>query len=489
FFPPDSFKYLLIGDGSASYAAATQIRAKDRHGEILVISPTRYDPFLAPPLCKVRDRATSEYSSEWRHYCNTEHKDAGALVQEYLPPKSTPPHPTGKGTKMLAGTRAVAMDTNKQTVTMDSGAVVKYQKVLIATGGKLQEWRNGDERVVSVAWTNVRDGYVALKMRLAAGVFAKPSIKLGVIGDGSLECEMAEQLRWATRDKQVQVVQVVSSDAVLTNVFPPLIAEYATRRLGMEHQVVCNSSVTALTPDPESNQIVMEINHGKSLPLRLDYVVGTVPVTPNASFAATAGVPIDPLTGGIIVNENHETEIENVYAAGAVVHHHKLQALDELDSTYLRPSTQGRTAGDAMTENHSAIPFKLRHQSWVPDWSAYVGADIRLDSFGNTDPSLASFVLWRNKATSDNTSKVTPVAYIPLAGDHDGAGALTCQGDLTPQGAVVYEQDGKIVGVTLVNNGYSSGANVRRALGEANESLAEMSRKELVDVLSKRFFS
>ena len=49
---PDKVPYILVGGGTASFAAAKAIREKDPAAKVLIVTEERYTPYSRPPLSK-----------------------------------------------------------------------------------------------------------------------------------------------------------------------------------------------------------------------------------------------------------------------------------------------------------------------------------------------------------------------------------------------------------------------------------------------------
>src|SRR5688572_15114426 len=104
------YNYLIIGGGMTGDSAVKGIRELDQTGSIGMISAEPDPPYSRPPLTKGLWKNTPE-EKIWR---KTSEQNADILLNS----------------------RAVSINDNK-SVNLSSGDVISYDKLLIATGGKV----------------------------------------------------------------------------------------------------------------------------------------------------------------------------------------------------------------------------------------------------------------------------------------------------------------------------------------------------------------
>src|SRR4051794_9332793 len=106
-------KYLLVGGGVASSAAAQAIRERDREGEVLLISQEATRPYNRPALSKEALRARQPKAVLFTH-----------------PPGWYEEH----GVELRTGRRVSHLDVARHAVTLDDGKEISYDRLLLATG-------------------------------------------------------------------------------------------------------------------------------------------------------------------------------------------------------------------------------------------------------------------------------------------------------------------------------------------------------------------
>src|SRR5215218_5995957 len=106
-------KYLLVGGGLASTAAAEAIRATDSTGSILMLGQEPVRPYHRPPLSKSflrRERPRVELFA----------RDAAWF--------------DAHGVELRTGRRVARLDVARRPAAIDDGDEISYDQVLIATG-------------------------------------------------------------------------------------------------------------------------------------------------------------------------------------------------------------------------------------------------------------------------------------------------------------------------------------------------------------------
>ena len=105
-------RYVIIGNGVAGIHAAEAIRHLDADGPITLISDESFPPYCRPMISLVLE---------------------GVAAREQLPVRSDRFYELLK-IEPLLGERVVGLDTRNRTVSLPSGRVVPYDRLLIASG-------------------------------------------------------------------------------------------------------------------------------------------------------------------------------------------------------------------------------------------------------------------------------------------------------------------------------------------------------------------
>src|SRR5205807_380937 len=99
-------KYLLVGGGLASSAAAEAIRERDREGPILLVAQEVNRPYHRPPLSK-------EYLRRQKPRSELFAVDPGWFERHHV--------------DLRTGRRAARLDTSRMSATLDNGEEVSFE--------------------------------------------------------------------------------------------------------------------------------------------------------------------------------------------------------------------------------------------------------------------------------------------------------------------------------------------------------------------------
>ncbi|WP_368250495.1 FAD-dependent oxidoreductase [Enterococcus sp. 2201sp1_2201st1_B8_2201SCRN_220225] len=170
--------------------------------------------------------------------------------------------------------------------------------------------------------------------------------KATVIGAGFIGLEMAENLRKSGLD--VTIVEKAP------HVLPPLdeeMAAYVKNELE-KNQVNVITSQSAVAFKEQGQKIILE----DGTRLDSDLTILSVGVQPENTLAQAAGIELG-LRGGILVDENYQTSVENIYAVGdAIVVKQQITGEDALISLASPANRQGRQVADVI----AGLPRKNR---------------------------------------------------------------------------------------------------------------------------------
>lgn len=266
-------RYLIIGGGMTADAAARAIRAADTAGSIGIISSDPHPPYNRPPLSKGLWKGDPE-DKVWR---GTE----------------------TVGVDLRLGRRAMAINTQKKTVTDDRGNVVSYDKLLLATGGTPRRLPLQSEQII---YYRTYDDYRRLR------ALANEKLKFLVLGGGFIGSEVAAALRMVGCD----VTMLIPEDGIGARVFPADLSRFLVdyyREQGVD--VRTGEGLASL--QQSAGKVIVHTTHGAQLPV--DVIVAGLGIQPNVDLAEQAGLRVE---NGVVVDELLRTSAPDVFAAGDV---------------------------------------------------------------------------------------------------------------------------------------------------------------------------
>jgi 3-phenylpropionate/trans-cinnamate dioxygenase ferredoxin reductase subunit len=266
-----NYKYVIIGGGTTGDSAAKGIREIDKNGSLALISKETYLPYDRPPLTK----------DLWK----------GKKVEEIY-------RGTDKlNAEIILDTEIVSINPAQKEITDNKNNKYKYEKILIATGGKVIKLPFGEEHILY--YRTLRD-YEKLTL------LVKTKQDFIVIGGGFIGTEIAAALTMNGK----KATMVFPENLIGERVFPKDLAEFVTK-FYMDKGVIIKSGESALGIEKKGDKLVLTTSSGKEI--KADAVVGGIGIRPEIELAKNAGIKTD---NGIIVDEYLRTNFNDIYAAG-----------------------------------------------------------------------------------------------------------------------------------------------------------------------------
>jgi NADPH-dependent 2,4-dienoyl-CoA reductase/sulfur reductase-like enzyme/ferredoxin len=204
-------RIVIVGASLAGLAAAATLRREGFTGSLTMIGDEPYPPYDRPPLSK-------------------------QVLDGWVPPDHTGlPRVDELGARWLLGVPATSLDPAGKRVYLGDGAIIDYDRLLIATGTRARPWFNADEAALDgVCVLRTRDDAADLQRRLAG----RPGRVL-VIGGGFTGSEVAS----ACRDRDLAVTLVERGPAPLVGALGGVIGAVVAD-LHREHGVDLRCGVT-----------------------------------------------------------------------------------------------------------------------------------------------------------------------------------------------------------------------------------------------------
>ncbi|KAJ3338243.1 Apoptosis-inducing factor 1, mitochondrial [Gonapodya sp. JEL0774] len=408
-----TFSYILVGGGTASFAAEEAIREKDPKADILVVSEEGLVPYQRPPLSK-------ELWMEGSNTATLTFKDwLGAERDVFYKPPSTyyqassasdlaGPLPEGKHGKLLVA-KVVGLDVAKKTLVLDSGEVIRFEKgVLLAMGGRPRDLDVAVPKDTVSTYRTVGDF-----RRLHET--AKNGTSVFIVGNGLLGTELAVALA----NRGVAVTQAFKEDFHLPLILPRYLSQWTTSRVQAQGVHVLTSTEIVSAIEAPDSRVVINTSDGRTHVA--DHVVVSLGIVPNSEVAQGAGLQVDPEKGGIAVNSFLEAA-PNVYAAGDVISFQdtalsQRRQVEHHDHAVM----SGRIAGSNlvgpkkhMYTHQPFFWFELGHEAAL--------TQINCEAVGILDAALPTVGVW---AKGDGTDKRYTKGVVFYLRDRQIVGILT----------------------------------------------------------------
>ncbi|KAG0255823.1 Apoptosis-inducing factor 1, mitochondrial [Mortierella polycephala] len=483
----DFYPYILIGAGTASFAAMEAIREKDPSAAILIIGNENIEPYMRPPLSKEMWFNKSEETTEKLSFKDWQGKERNIVLQGKEKIESLDQETLEKiesaesGVKLLTGVTVSDLNVAEQTITLNSGKVLKYGKVLLATGGvpkTLPVLAGAGEGKVTT-FRSVED------FKKLHALVKSADKRIVIVGGGFLGSELAVAISHYGKDKNVKVTQVFPEDGNMGLVFPRYLSKWTTSQVEQEGVVVKANSRVASTK-AVGDQVELTLENGEKVVA--DHVVVAVGIEANVDLAKKAGLELDEIRGGVVVNAELLAR-RNVYCAGDMTSFHDVALGRRRVEHYDNAILGGRVAGQNMASDTLHKTYK--HQSMF--WSD-LGPHIGYEAVGILDSKLSTVSIWTKKPTAasadssaDKKDESATESAVEKEGKRERATATPLPAEAVKvedkekynKGLVLYLKDKKIVGLLMWNN-FGKVDDARKILGQVYDT-------EKVEALVKPF--
>jgi len=231
---------------------------------------------------------------------------------------------------------AVAISHARREVKLSTGETLRYDRLIIATGARQD--RHGMEGVCQPHVFSVNTMADAMRLREYLDGTARPP-RAVVIGAGYIGMEAAEALR-----ARGCAVTVFGAGPHVLGRRDGKLTEQIARHLARFHI------------DLRLNEKVSSIEPGRVKDTVCDLVVLATGLVPNAEIAADAGVQLGR-TGAIATNEQMQTNLTGVYAAGDCAEAmHRVLGRPEFVPLGTTANKMGRVAGAAAAGARERFP-------------------------------------------------------------------------------------------------------------------------------------
>ncbi len=273
---------VIVGASYAGVQLAASARDAGFDGRIVMVGDETHLPYQRPPLSKglLTGKTTVE---------------ALTLKAEDFYRDS--------GIELQVGRRALAIDTGARRLSLDNGAALAYDWLVLATGARCRPLPVPGAALGGVF--EVRSLDDALRLDEAA----RGATRACVIGGGFIGLETASAL--ASRGLQVTVVEALPR--LLARAVAPQIGDFVAdlhRSRGV--RLICGEAVRALHGDADGNRVAaVELANGERIDC--DLVVVGIGVLPNVELAEQAGIVC---ANGVVTDRLGQTSAPSVLAAG-----------------------------------------------------------------------------------------------------------------------------------------------------------------------------
>ncbi len=274
---------VILGAGMAGGTAAVTLRKEGYDGCLVLIGDEPGLPFGRPPLTKGYLRG-EETLRGWRVKPANWYKDHDIEIRHG---------------------RATELDVANRRLGLSKGEIVKFTKLLIATGGCNRRLKVPGAGLAGVHQLRTLADCDAIKAE------CRPGARVVVVGMGFIGCEVAASLRQLGLD----VTTVLDGPVPLVKVLGPEVG----RAIADFHrdggvQLIPNDQVIRFEGKTRVSKAITK--RGRSI--TCDFVVAAIGIEPNIELLT--GTPV-ATENGVLVDARCQTSVPGIFAAGDVANH------------------------------------------------------------------------------------------------------------------------------------------------------------------------
>jgi 3-phenylpropionate/trans-cinnamate dioxygenase ferredoxin reductase subunit len=270
---------IIVGAGHCGGRAALALREVGWGGEVVLIGDEADAPYERPPLSK------------------------GVLLGEVFGGTLAPAAKYAEaGVRWLAGRRVGAIDRAARELALDDGSTLRYDALLLATGGR--------PRALPIPGGDLPGVFTLRQLGDAAALAPRlvPGARVAVVGGGFIGLEVAA----SARARGAEVALVEAAPRLMGRAVPATLAERA-RALHESHGVTVSTGIAPRAVERTATGLMLSLADGRSV--AVDTIVVGIGIAPDVALAQAAGLDCG---NGITVDHRLRTSDPNIFAAGDV---------------------------------------------------------------------------------------------------------------------------------------------------------------------------
>ena len=281
-------KCVIVGASHAAAQLVVSLRQSGWEDDIILIGDEAHVPYHHPPLSK--------------DYLAGDKTEGELLIRPFEAYESA-------SAILELKTRVVSIQRRDKTITTNTGKIIEYDKLILATGARARKLPVEGADLPSVYYLRDMADVQAIKQSICRGK------KAVIIGGGYIGLETAASLT----KLGVKVTVLEAMPRILQRVTSPELSVFYKRIHG-EEGVRIEEGVVASKIIKDGEGLIVIDNANASY--EADFIIIGIGVTPNIELALDAHLHVD---NGIVVDEYCRTTDPDIYAAGDVTWHYNVK--------------------------------------------------------------------------------------------------------------------------------------------------------------------
>lgn len=439
---PSKVPYVLIGGGTASFAAFRAIKSNDPTAKVLVIGSEPFFPYMRPPLSKELFYSDDRVKAEQKIFKQWNGQERSVFYEPddfYTDCKELIDSKNG-GVAIARGWTVKKIDVVEQKIYLEDNKEISYEKCLIATGARpknLPVFEEADEEI---------KGKVTLYRNLfdfdeLEDIIADGAKSVAIVGGGFLGSELACALARRGKAQKMQVTQIFKENGNMGKVLPDYLCKWVTKKVKKQGvDVITNAEVEDV--DLDKKQLVLSLSNGKKV--KADQVIVAVGVEPNTQLAEASDLEVDKEEGGFVVNAELEART-NLYSAGDCSCFFDIKLGRRRVEHHDQAVVSGRLAGENMSSTKKS-PYK--HQSML--WSD-LGPDIGYEAIGRISSEYPTVGVYARTVKDEIEEQKAAEEGTEESAVDEGTPKEDPEKEEYDKGVIFYLKEGIVVGIVMWN--------------------------------------
>uniref|UniRef100_A0A2K6UVZ0 Apoptosis-inducing factor 1, mitochondrial n=1 Tax=Saimiri boliviensis boliviensis TaxID=39432 RepID=A0A2K6UVZ0_SAIBB len=454
---PNHVPFLLIGGGTAAFAAARSIRARDPGARVLIVSEDPELPYMRPPLSKELWFSDDPNVTKTLRFKQWNGKERSIYFQppSFYVSAQDLPHIENGGVAVLTGKKVVQLDVRGNMVKLNDGSQITYEKCLIATGEHFWRWLSSLIQLIQILEYSRTTLFRKIGDFRSLEKISREVKSITIIGGGFLGSELACALGRKAQALGTEVIQLFPEKGNMGKILPEYLSNWTMEKVRREGvKVMPNAIVQSV--GVSRGKLLIKLKDGRKV--ETDHIVAAVGLEPNVELAKTGGLEIDSDFGGFRVNAELQAR-SNIWVAGDAACFYDIKLGRRRVEHHDHAVVSGRLAGENMTG--AAKPYW--HQSMF--WSD-LGPDVGYEAIGLVDSSLPTVGVFAKATAQDNPKSATEQSGTGIRSESEteseasevtippstpGVPQAPVQGEDYGKGVVFYLRDKVVVGIVLWN--------------------------------------
>ncbi len=273
-------QYVIVGAGPSGVSAAETLRKIDPDGTVVLVDGEKDPPYgrMAIPYFLV-----------------------GKVPEEGIYLRKSENHFENLGIKYVQD-RAKSVSPDDNTLTLESGEVIPFDKMLVASGSHPVK-----PPIEGLNRPNIHHCWTLEDARNIAKITGE-GVDVVLMGAGFIGCIIMEALALSGANLTVVEAEDRMVPRMMDQIAGNMIKDWC-----LEKGVNVLTSARVMSVDEAAGRLAVNVDNGDVI--NADLVVVATGVRSNADFLEGSGVEID---AGIKVDKSLKTSVDNIYAAGDV---------------------------------------------------------------------------------------------------------------------------------------------------------------------------